>query len=549
MHGQALVCDVALSFWGGVHAQTGVIMDAHHPQCGESVAGRVVLMPSSRGSCTGSAVLLGLSLIGKAPAALIFREPEDVLTLGAIVANTMYSASIAVIRLDQQSYDQITSESQVHITDNTLSTRGNVIELHPLNKDAMTLTRHDQDRLDGVEGPAVQVAMQSICIMALVQGAKRLIDVTRAHIDGCIYASPANLAFANTMMQMGGQVRVPTTMNAISVDHANWRKQGIDTEFGSAAQALADAYVSMGAEPTFSCAPYLRSDRPAANEPIAWAESNAVVYANSVLGAQTNKHPDFLDLFMAITGRAPEVGMYCQPERAPTMAIDVQLPVDADESVWPLLGWMIGQLASDCIPLLKGLAHRQPDNDDLKALCAAFGTTSGAAMLHIQDITPEAFAYRELDLPTVAIDRADIAKAWTQLNQNQQAVDLVALGSPHLSTNECRRFAALMQGKSIANGVNVILTVGRDTLIDIEADGTLAELQHMGAQVVPDICWCSISRPLFPPDTKNIMTNSGKYAHYGPGLSGCTVLFGSFQDCANAACTGQPPQALPDWLA
>lgn len=569
VRGNVLVCDVALSFWGGVHPKTGVIMDAHHPQCGESVAGKVLMMPSSRGSCTGSAVLLGLALIGKAPAALVFREAEDVLTLGAIVANTMYEASIAVIRLDQQSYGHLASASAsatatatasapaskptpelvVVIAKNTIVIGDTAIALHQLDKDALTLTAQDQSRLEGAEGEALQVAMQTLCTMALVQGANRLTGITRAHIDGCIYASPANLTFAQTVMEMGGKVCVPTTMNAISVDYANWRKQGIASEFGNAAQALADAYVSMGAEATFSCAPYLRADRPVADEPIAWAESNAVVYANSVLGARSNKHPDFLDLFMAMTGRAPEVGMYCRAARAPIMAIDVQLPVDADESVWPLLGWMVGQIASDCIPLMRGLSHAQPDDDDLKALCAAFGTTSGAAMLHIQGVTPEAQAFEDFDLPAYKIDRTDIAKAWKALNTNQEPIDLVALGSPHLSLDECVKFATLMQEKSIADGVSVILTVGRDILVDLEANGTLGNLQTMGAQVVPDICWCSISRPLFPPDTKNIITNSGKYAHYGPGLSGCTVLFGSFLDCAKAACTGLPPQGLPDWLS
>ena len=556
VRGQILVCDVALSFWGGVHPETGVIMDAHHPQCGESVAGKVVLMPSSRGSCTGSAVLLGLALIGRAPAALVFREAEDVLTLGAIVANTMYEAAIAVIRLEAQCYDPLVSASNsnpasaiVDIANSLITFDGMAIDLVALDQDALTLSHQDQLRLKGEEGIAVQVAMQTLCTMALVQGAEQLTDITRAHIDGCIYASPANLTFAQTVMHMGGKVCVPTTMNAISVDYANWRKQGIAIEFGDAAQALADAYVSMGAAATFSCAPYLRADRPAANEPIAWAESNAVVYANSVLGARTNKHPDFLDLFMAMTGRAPEVGMYRHPARAPVMAIDVQIPEQADESVWPLLGWIVGQIASEGIPLLRGLDNTQPTDDDLKALCAAFGTTSGAAMLHIQGVTPEAQAYADSELPVFKIDPADMATAWRALNTNQEPVDLVALGSPHLSFDECVKFAALMADKPIAKGVSVILTVGRDILSDLEVQGTLADLHKLGAQVVPDICWCSISRPLFPIDTKNIITNSGKYAHYGPGLSGCTVLFGSFLDCANAACTGLPPKALPNWLA
>ena len=139
--------------------------------------------------------------------------------------------------------------------------------------------------------------------------------------------------------------------------------------------------------------------------------------------------------------------------------------------------------------------------------------------------------------------------AWKAFNRESQAVDLVALGSPHLSVSECQLFAKQVQGQSIADGVTVILTVGRDTLETIQASGDLAVLAQSGVQVVPDICWCSISRPVFPPTTRTVITNSGKYAHYGPGLSGCAVLFGSLSDCVNTACTGQSPDAPPKWLS
>ncbi|MFK7993363.1 MAG: aconitase X [Granulosicoccus sp.] len=542
------MCDVALSFWGGVHPQTGVIVDAHHPQCGESVAGRVVMMPSSRGSCTGSAVLLGLALTGKAPAAFVFREAEDVLTLGAVVSNTLYGSSIAVIRLDEQSYGKVAQESLAQVQNNILIAGDISIPLRHLEESSLRLSSRDQKMLDGDEGKALQIAMSTICTMGRVHNAQSLIDITRVHIDGCIYASPANLTFAQTVRQHGGQVCVPTTMNAISVDYANWRKQGIADDFGMPAQALADAYVAMGAEPSFTCAPYLRADKPVLGEPVAWAESNAVVYANSVLGARTNKHPDFLDLFIALTGRAPDVGMYEVESRQPSLVINVEWLPGADESFWPLLGWISGQLSPEGIPLLRGLSDSQPGDDDLKALCAAFGTTSGAPMLHIEGITPEAAAFADCSLPDSLVCRDDFHRAWSKFNRSQQAVDLIALGSPHLSAKECLLFAQLMEGRSIAEEVDVIMTIGRDILNEVEQSGVLAQLEALGAQIVPDICWCSISRPLFPVNARTVMTNSGKYAHYGPGLSGCEVLFGSLSDCADTATTGRPPDTPPQWM-
>lgn len=541
------MCDVGLSFWGGVHPETGIIVDTHHPQHGESVAGKIVLMPSSRGSCTGSAVLLGLALSGNAPAAFVFRETEDILTLGALVANSLYQSSIAVLRLDHDSYEMVSRGSVATLDDGKFLMDDTVIDVGVSDNTCLALSETDRQMLDGDKGRALQIAMQSICTIALVHGAKQLMDISRAHIDGCIYASPANLRFAQTMQAMGGHVRVPTTMNAISVDYANWRKQGIETNFGTAASALADAYISMGALPTFTCAPYLAEDKPRQGETIGWSESNAVIYANSILGARTNKHPDFFDLFIAMTGRVPEVGVYCDNERQPLMEIAVSLPAGVDESVWPLIGWIAGNLACDKIPLLTGLARSAPDTDDLKALCAAFGTTSGAPMLHIEGVTPESSRYLERDLPLHSIDLDDLIQAWQSFNAAHEPVDLVALGSPHLSVDECEKFAACMKGRQTSNELKVIMTVGKETLQQIHDSGVLVQLEQLGIQVVSDVCWCSISRPLFPSEAKVVMTNSAKYAHYGPALSGCQVVFGSLSDCAITATSGKSPGSQPTW--
>ncbi len=547
-HGPILATTQALSFWGGVDPATGSIIDVHHPLHGTSLTGRILMMPSSRGSCTGSGVLLDLALTGRGPAALIFSGDEDVLTLGALIAAEMFGCNLPVLRLNDAAFAALSAKGSAQITAGAIKAGGLSIPISPPATAALALSTRDLAMLSGDQGQAVQQAMRIICAMAANQGAARLIDVTQAHIDGCIYASPANLTFAQKMADMGAQVCVPTTMNAISVDRANWQAQGVPPGFGGPAARLADAYVTMGCKPSFTCAPYLLETVPGIGENIAWAESNAVVFANTVLGARTAKHPDFLDLCIALTGRAPLSGVYLDAPRQARLVLDVALPEAIDDAFWPLLGYIAGMKAPDCIPLLRGLAGAGAGPDDLKALCAAFGTTSAAPMLHIAGVTPEAAAADPGDAAIGTITRADMRAAWALLNAGPEAIDLVALGSPHFSLTECQRLATLLQGRIRHPQINVIVTAGRAVIGKAQADGTLAKLHASGVQVLPDICWCSISEPVFPPQTRALMTNSGKYAHYGPGLSGRAVRFGSMADCVDAALTGQAPLKLPNWL-
>ncbi|TRD15552.1 aconitase X [Palleronia caenipelagi] len=549
VQGPLLVCEEGLSVWGGVNPSTGEIIDALHPQRGRSLAGHIVMMPTSRGSCTGSGVLLGLAFAGAAPRALIFRESEDILTLGALVAGRLFGHDIAVLRLSATDYDALAREDAAEITPTHLLAGGQSWDLTPAGAaGALELTAADRAFLNGEHGDAAQLAMEIISTMATAQGALRLTDVSRVHIDGCIYASPAFLTFARAMADKGGRVRVPTTMNAISVDHANWRAQGVDPGFGTPAAALADAYVEMGARPSFTCAPYLLPEPPTADENIAWAESNAVIYANSVLGARTVKHADFMDLCIALTGRAAQAGVYLQEHRVPRRIIDVKKPAGADDTFWPMLGWLVGQAAPDRIPLIRGLERSAPSDDDLKALCAAYGTTSASPMLHIAGITPEANLAPAPNADQVSIGAEDFARLWLQFNQGAPQVDLVALGSPHFSAAESAIFAQLMDGTQVSPDVTTIITLGRNALEEISANGVRTRLEAAGVRIIPDLCWCSISEPVFPPHAQVLMTNSGKYAHYAPGLSNRTVRFGSLAQCAETARSGLAPATPPAWI-
>jgi len=270
-----------LSFWGGVDPATASVTDAHHPLHGANITGIVLMMPTGHGSRTGNGVLIDLALNGRAPAALICCEAEDVLTLGALVAPRLFGCGLPVVRLSRPLFDRVARAARVDITDAALVADGEEITLGPPAAGDLVLSDVDRDFLAGAHGLAAQHAMEILATMAVSQGASTLFAVTRVHIDGCIYASPANLRFADEMAAMGARVVVPTTTNAISVDRENWRSQGVPEGFGGPASRLADAYVAIGAKPSFTCAPYLLPDPPQAGEEPVFPPSVREVIAKS----------------------------------------------------------------------------------------------------------------------------------------------------------------------------------------------------------------------------------------------------------------------------
>ena len=547
--GKVFKCCEGLSFWGGVDPHTGRIIDIHHPNHGSFISKKFLLMPTSRGSCSGSGVLLQLAQSELAPAALIFHETEEILTLGAIIADQLFDKQVAVLKVSKEIYNDLARADTAEIFRNKLMFGSKIINLTKLNIGILNLSAEDQSILKGERGTAQQIAMETICKMARLQNAKELIGITKGHIDGCILAHDANLMFAEKMYQLGASISIPTTINAISVNRNNWESQGIDPDFGNKASRLADAYVKMGAHPTYTCAPYLLEDIPKEHEVIGWSESNAVIYANSVLGAKTQKHPDYFDLFVAMTGRAPKAGVYLDKERMPKYEINIDLPSKFDDSIWPMIGWLIGKFSPNKIPLVTGLEKTSLTADDLKALCAAFGTTSAAPMLFIDGHTPGDELSNIQQMDKFKITHEHLATLWKDFNTADIKVDLVAIGSPHASLSECRNFVKFFDGKSCSPNVKTIITVGRDVLSQVKEEGILEELKRAGIQVVSDICWCSITEPIFPCNTSVIMTNSGKYAHYAHGLTGRKTRFGSLEDCAKTAQSGLANSDLPYWLS
>ena len=556
-----LYADVGLSFWGGVDPFSGEVIDRHHPLSGECLAGRVLAIPSGRGSCTGSSVLMELISNGHAPAALVLAEADEILTLGVLVARTLFQRSLPVLCIGREAFGQLRGNAFARIDGTHLSLYDSAPDdTAPPHNDtpaaeahaSIELTEHDRALLAGSYGKAAQVAMQIVLRMAQIQGATQLVDITQAHIDGCIYTGPASLRFAQQLVAWGAKVRVPTTLNSISVDQRRWRELGIDPALGVPASALGDAYMAMGAQLSFTCAPYLLDSAPKAGEQIVWAESNAVVYANSVLGARTLKYPDYLDICIALTGRAPLIGCHLEDQRKARLQIELPTLGNLDDAFYPLLGYHIGALAGSRIPLILGLKQQHPDLDDLKAFGAAFATTSAAPLFHIAGVTPEALDPAQVldgPLPVLKVSLEDLLLSWHELNSARDPqVDVVSLGNPHFSLSEFAQLARLCQGRKRHPDVVLAITCGRAVLEQARAAGHVGVLEAFGAVIVSDTCWCMLGEPVIPPAARNLMTNSGKYAHYAPGLVGRKVHFASLAECVAAACSATASGRLPPWL-
>lgn len=567
LHGKALIAgqaggavlhaDTGLSFMGGVDATSGRIIDVHHPLCGQSVAGKVLCIPSGRGSCSGSLVIFELLMNGHAPAALVFRHKETILTLGVLIAGELFQRGIPVVQLDEAGFAALAGVRDARIDGERVEAVEGPVVLAPTftlpKPDPEDFALSDLDRrfLAGEFGEAARVAMRIVLQTARIEGAAGLIDVDMAHLDGVFYQGPAGLQFARKLCDLGARVRVPTTMNAVCVDRRQWRALGVPLALGEATDALADAYVEMGAQPTYTCAPYLLDPAPKAGQMIAWGESNAVVFANSVLGARTLKFPDYLDILVALTGRAPAADCYLDAGRRATVRFDLPALEGLDDLFFPLLGYHIGKIATNEIPLICGLEGRAVSHDDLKAFGAAFATTSAAPMFHVLGVTPEAGTMGAVLVDgarVVRVTRAELAETWAELNIAQTPdVDLVALGNPHFSLTELAALAGLCAGRRKAEGVRLVVTCGRDVFARAQAEGLIDTVRAFGGEVLNDTCWCFISAPVVPGSVRNIATNSGKYAHYGPPVVNKPFHFASLARCVEAACLGRIDTAMPGW--
>lgn len=295
--------------------------------------------------------------------------------------------------------------------------------------------------LAGQHGPATKMAMSIILRMAEFHGTARLLDISQAHIDSSIYMGEAGLEFAERLAELGARVAVPTTLNVSSVDEHHWQEWAVPPDWAEKARRQMVAYEKMGCRPTWTCAPYQVELIPKFGQQIAWGESNAIVFANSVIGARTERYPDLLDICAAITGRVPAVGLHLTENRAGQVLMpltDIPRKLQQDDSFYPVLGHLMGQIARDRIPVITGL-QGQPSEDQFKAMGAASASSGTVALFHIVGITPEAPTLevacqgrRPEETVPVTMDKLRAARR-ELTTANGQQLDMVVLGSPHFS--------------------------------------------------------------------------------------------------------------------
>jgi predicted aconitase len=355
----------------------------------------------------------------------------------------------------------------------------------------------------------------------------------------------AGLEFAERLAKLGAKVAVPSSLNVSGLDECHWREWPVPEDWASKAQRQMIAYHSMGCVPTWTCAPYQTSMAPKFGQQIAWGESNAIVFANSVIGARTERYPDLLDICAAITARVPAVGLHLTENRAGQLLIrlkDVPLGAQQDDSFYPVLGILLGRLAGHRIPVIDGL-ESTPSEDQLKALGAAAASSGAVALFHIAGVTPEAptleAAFQgRAPLEEYAITMPQLRDVRRELTTVGGAkLDMVVLGSPHFSIAEFRQLAPLVESRRRHPDVQFLVTTSRIMAGLAAESGILAKLEEFGARITVDTC--ILATPMLPKSVRVLMTNSAKYAYYAPSLLAAQVVFGSMADCVASAVEGR----------
>jgi hypothetical protein len=403
----------------------------------------------------------------------------------------------------------------------------------------MLLTDQDRAMLAGESGESVRTAMELLLAVGESEQAPSLLDINSAHIDGGLYHGQAGLDFARSLVEGGGKVVVPTTLNVASLDLLHPELYRGPREIAASAKSLMDAYVAMGCAPTWTCAPYQLPSRPARGDQIAWGESNAIVFANSVLGARTARYGDFLDICCALTGRAPAVGLHTDEGRRATLRIDIEVPdrfLD-DDLFYPVLGHALGEIAGAEVVVIVGLDARA-DEDRLKALGAAAASSGAVALFHAAGVTPEAPTVETVTagpaIRRVILGVGELIRARESLNHGDGPIGAISVGTPHFSARELEALAALVNGQTTT--MPFYVNTSRDVLAEVEPTGLLSVIEAFGATLVTDTC--TYITPIMDQVQGRVMTNSAKWAFYAPGNLGVGVVFAGLEACVATAVSG-----------
>jgi hypothetical protein len=392
----------------------------------------------------------------------------------------------------------------------------------------MILTTEERDMLEGGQGKATQKAMEILVALGTIYGAERMLPVNSVQIAGVSYDNlgEPGLQFLTEMAEGGGKARLLATLNPAGMDTENWQGLGIPEDFARNQEHVIQAFARMGVVTTCTCTPYLTGNVPHYGEHIAWAESSAVCYANSVLGARTNREGGPSALAAALTGLTPAYGLHLDEHRRPNLTVEIRSRLGGTQT-FGALGMVVGQKLeaahSRPVPYLTGV--ERASLEELKALCASLATYGGTALFHMAGITPEAALYEPPE-EVLTVTEADLEASIQALNSaTDDQVDFVSLGCPHLSIQEIARIAELLQGKRVTK--TFWITTARPTKQIADRMGYTAIIEASGAQFAADTC-CVVApiRGRF----QVMATDSAKACYYAPGKNQIKTVFKPFDE-------------------
>jgi len=393
----------------------------------------------------------------------------------------------------------------------------------------MELNPAEKRMLEGQEGEATRKAMEILAAIGTIYGADRLLPVASVQIAGVSYDNlgEAGLEFLAEMTSHAAKVKVLTTLNPAGMDNENWQIMGIDADFALNQQRVIEAYQKMGVVPTCSCTPYLFGNLPHYGEHIAWAESSAVCYANSVLGACSNREGGPSALAAALTGKTPNYGMHLPENRRPSITVQVQDSLTGTHD-FGLLGMVLGKAIEarkvKAIPYIRGIT--EASLEELKSFCASIATYGGLALFHMEGITPESMLF-EAPGDCMTISRSDLEAANHLMNEalSTDPVDFVSLGCPHLSLPEIARVANQLKGKKVQK--TFWITTARPTKRIADQMGYTGIIEAAGAVFATDTC-CVVA-PI-KGRFKRMATDSAKACYYAASKNEFQTRFLPFDE-------------------
>ncbi len=397
----------------------------------------------------------------------------------------------------------------------------------------ISLTSSQQAMLDGTDGKSTQKAMQILFALAKIYNAEELLPVSSVQVAGVSYDNlgEAGLEYLTELADQGGRVRVFTTLNPAGMDVANWQALGIAADFAQHQIRVLDSFARIGVVTTCTCTPYLVGNLPVYAEHIAWSESSAVCYANSVLGARTNREGGPSALAAALTGFTPSYGMHLAENRIPNMNVQVNCELH-DTHDFGALGEAISRALNPQenkpVVWLSGITHASLEQ--LKSLCASLATYAGTSLFHIPGITPESSQFQEPP-ETLSISQQELEAASARLNTTTSIpVDFVSLGCPHLSLPEIERVAKLLHGRKVKK--EFWITTSRPVKMMADQMGYTKSIEDSGARFATDTC-CVVApiRGRF----HCMATDSAKACYYAAGKNEMETVFLLFDDVIQEA--------------